>query len=405
MHNDDRILIIGGGPVGTVTGLALARAGIPVTVFDRYPEPATDHRAATLQPSTLDLFAPLGLTDEIIRQGIESPIFQWRDRLRDEVVAEFDYRMLADDSDYPFVIQLEQHKTIHIALEAALKEPLFNLIRPVEVIAVRQSADHVEADVQREDGSVETHRGRWLIGCDGGRSLVRKSIGASFEGFTWAERFNIVASNKDFEGYGFRYRNYVAHPDRWCALMKVPGENHEGVWRCLFPAHEDESDEYVMSDAWIRARFAECLPGDPDGFEIIHRNMYTVQQRVAGTFRGGRMILAGDAAHVNNPVGGMGMNSGFQDGLNLAGKLIQIWQGAPADPLLDRYDRQRRLTAIKYVQAQSIANKKTLDEKDPALRQQKLDDLRRQAADKAAALEFVRRASLVAMYRESESIE
>jgi 3-(3-hydroxy-phenyl)propionate hydroxylase len=405
MSTNERILIIGGGPVGTVTGLALARAGIPVTVFDRLAVPAADHRAATLQPSTLDLFAPLGLTDEILRQGIESPVFQWRDRVRDEIVAEFDYRMLAGESDYPYVIQLEQHKTIQIALDAALAEPLFNLVRPVDVVAVRQDADWVEADVKHDDGSIETHRGRWLIGCDGGRSLVRKSIGASFEGFTWAERFNIVATNKDFEGYNFRYRNYCAHPDRWCALMKVPGENHAGVWRCLFPAHEDESDEYVMSDAWIRARFAECLPGDPDGFEILHRNMYTVQQRVAGNFRGGRMILAGDAAHVNNPVGGMGMNSGFQDGLNLAGKLVEIWQGAPADPLLERYDRQRRLTAIKYVQAQSIANKKTLDERDPAMRQQKLDDLRRQAADPVAALEFVRRASLVSMYRESESIQ
>ena len=405
MQTPERILIAGGGPVGTVTGLALARAGIPVTVFDRLAEPAADHRAATLQPSTLDLFAPLGLTPAILREGIESPVFQWRDRVRDEIVAEFDYRMLAGESDFPFVIQLEQHKTIQIALDAALAEPNFTLIRPVEVQAVRQDADGAEVDITLPDGSIETHRGRWLIGCDGGRSLVRKSIGASFEGFTWAERFNIVATNKDFEGYNFRYRNYCAHPDRWCALMKVPGENHAGVWRCLFPAHEDESDEYVMSDQWIRERFAECLPGDAAAIEIVHRNMYTVQQRVAGQFYGGRMILAGDAAHVNNPVGGMGMNSGFQDGLNLAAKLVQIWQGAEAEPLLARYDRQRRLTAFKYVQAQSIANKKTLDEKDPAMRAEKLDALRRQAADPVAAMDFVRRASLVAMWRESESMQ
>ena len=122
MQTPERILIAGGGPVGTVTGLALARAGIPVTVFDRLAEPAADHRAATLQPSTLDLFAPLGLTPAIMREGIESPVFQWRDRVRDEIVAEFDYRMLAGESDFPFVIQLEQHKTIHIALDAALAE-------------------------------------------------------------------------------------------------------------------------------------------------------------------------------------------------------------------------------------------------------------------------------------------
>src|SRR6185312_16909049 len=113
MKNHDRVLIAGGGPVGTVTGLRLAQLGIPVTVFDRLTRPAEDHRAATLQPSTLDLFADLGLTDEILRQGIPSPVFQWRDRVTDDVVAEFDYSVLADESAYPYVIQLEQHRTVH----------------------------------------------------------------------------------------------------------------------------------------------------------------------------------------------------------------------------------------------------------------------------------------------------
>lgn len=400
-----RVLISGGGPIGVVTGLALARAGIPVTVFDRLDKPAEDHRAATLQPSTLDLFEPLGLTAEILRQGIESPVFQWRDRITNDIVAEFDYRMLADESRYPYVVQIEQHKTVYIALAAAAKEPLFTIHRPVEVLAVRQDADGVEMDVKLADGSEQTHRGAYLVGADGGRSVVRKTMGVSFDGFTWPERFNIVATTSDFEPQGYRFRNYCSHPDRWCALMKVPGEDGSGVWRCLFPAKEEESDEYVMSDEWIHARFEECLPTDRP-YAIVHRNMYTVQQRVAGKFNQGRFVLAGDAAHVNNPVGGMGMNSGFQDGLNLAAKLAAILnEGAAAEPLLDRYDRQRRLTAIEYVQAQSIANKQTLDEKDPAVRKTKLDNLRRMAADKEKALDFVRRASLVAMYRKSESIE
>ena len=187
--------------------------------------------------------------------------------------------------------------------------------------------------------------------------------------------------------------------------MKVPGDDGKGIWRCLFPAKEEESDEYVMSDEWIQARFDECLPSDKP-YQIVHRNMYSVHQRVAGKFNQGRFVLAGDAAHVNNPVGGMGMNSGLQDGLNLADKLTQILlHGADATALLDRYDRQRRLTAIEYVQAQSIANKKTLEEKDPAVRQTNLDNLRRMANDKVKALDFVRRASLVAMLEKAESIQ
>jgi 3-(3-hydroxy-phenyl)propionate hydroxylase len=404
MAQEDRVLIAGGGPIGTVTGLRLAQQGIPVTVFDRLPEPATDHRAATLQPSTLDLFEDLGLTGEILRQGLPSPIFQWRDRVTNEVVAEFDYGVLAKESKHPYVIQLEQHRTVYIALAAAAKIPEFTLVRPAEVVAVRQDADFVEASVRREDGSVEVHRGRYLIGCDGGSSIVRRSIGVSFEGFTWPERFSIIAVPFDFEAaMGFRFRSYCAHPDRWVALIKVPGDDSRGLWRCLFPTRPEENDEELTSDEWIQARLAECLPvGAP--YRIVHRNTYAINQRVAGGFRVGRIMLAGDAAHVNNPVGGMGMNSGFQDGLNLAAKLGQIWHGAEPDPLLDRYDRQRRRTAVEYVQAQSIANKRMLEERDPDKRRHNIDNLRRVAEDPKHHYDFVRRASLIAMLHSAEAI-
>jgi 3-(3-hydroxy-phenyl)propionate hydroxylase len=303
------------------------------------------------------------------------------------------------------VIQLEQHRTVHIVLEAAEKVAEFTMVRPAEIISVRQEADFVEAEARMEDGTIERHQGRYLIGCDGGRSIVRKAIGVSFEGFTWPERFNIIAVPFDFEAaMGFRLRNYCAHPDRWVSLMKVPGEDFSGLWRCLFPAKTEESDEEVMSDEWIQARFAECLPaGAP--YKVVHRNMYAVHQRVAGGFRSGRILLAGDAAHVNNPIGGMGMNSGFQDALNIADKIASIWQGADADALLDRYDRQRRLTAIEYVQAQSIVNKRTLEEHDPDKRQQNLDNLRRMAGDPKLHRDFVRRSSLIAMLRSAEAIE
>ncbi len=405
MPEHDRVLIAGGGPIGTVTGLRLAQLGIPVTVFDRLDKPAEDHRAATLQPSTLDLFETVGLTDEIIRLGLKSPVFQWRDRVTGNVVAEFDYGLLARDSRFPYVIQLEQHRTVHVALAEAKKYPAFTMVRPAEVVAVRQQADFAEAEVRMADGSTEIHRGSYLIGCDGGRSIVRKAMGVSFDGFTWPERFNIVAVPHDFEAsMGLRYRSYCAHPDRWVALIKVPGDDGRGLWRCLFPAQEDESDDEVMSDRWIEARFAECLPaGAP--YQVLHRNMYSIHQRVAGSFRAGRMLLAGDAAHINNPVGGMGMNSGFQYGLNLADKLGQIWRGAEPGTLLDRYDRQRRLTAIEYVQAQSIANKRMLEERDPEKRRQNLEHLRRVADDPKQHYEFVRKSSLIAMLRSAEAIE
>jgi 3-(3-hydroxy-phenyl)propionate hydroxylase len=401
MSDDVRVLIVGAGPVGTATGLKLARAGIPVTLFDLLPQPPDDHRAATLQPSTLDFLEEFGVTPRILEQGLKAPIFQWRDLTSGEII-EFDYGILADESAHPYVIQLEQHRTVHAMLEQAAAFPEFQVLRPVRVTAVRQSADHVEADVTLADGTVETFRGTHLIGCDGGGSLVRKTMGVSFEGFMWNERFNIIATHFDLGSMGFRLRNYCSHPERFVSFMKVPGEQFEGLWRCVFPAYEGETDELVQSDAWIAARFKERF----DAFvpDIVHRNMYTISQRVAGSFRVGRMLLAGDAAHVNNPVGGIGMNSGIQDGLNLAGKLIEIRDGADADLLLDRYDRQRRETAIEFVQAQSIANKKQLEEKDPAVRRSNFENLRRIAEDPEQARDYVRRSALLTMWQKSEAI-
>ncbi len=406
MAEADRVLIVGAGPVGSITGLALAQAGVPVLVLDALEDIPTDHRASTIHPSTLAMLEPLGMTDEMIDLGLPSPTFQFRDRIRQQVVAEFDYGILADELPFPLALQLEQHKTIGVALDRARDLPEFELRRGCTAVSVGQSTDGVTVTVARPDGSTEEIAGRYLIGCDGGRSVVRKSQDIDFPGFTWEERFIIVATSFDMGAAGgFRFRNYIAHPDQWSALIKVPGERKEGVWRALFPALTDESDEIVTSDTWIQARFAECYPFEPP-YEILHRNLYSVHQRVAESFREGRVMLAGDSAHVNNPVGGMGMNSGIHDGLNLAEKLVAIWRGeGDADDLLAHYDRQRRPMAAKYVQAQSIRNKETLQERDPAKRQERLDELRRTSEDPEAHKEYLRRAGLIRMVEEANAIE
>lgn len=406
MTETDRIIIVGAGPVGSVTGLALAQAGIPVLLLDQLDAVPADHRASTLHPSTLAMVAPLGMTPLMLDRGLPSARFQFRDRVGQEIVAEFDYAVLADELPFPMALQLEQHKTIEIANRLARDLPHFEIRRGHSVVGVDQGADGAVAEVELPDGSRTTIEGRYLIGCDGGRSVVRKAMDIDFPGFTWEERFIIVATSFDMGAAGgFQYRNYVAHPDRWSALIKVPGERDEGVWRGLFPVQPDESEDVVTSDEWIQARFAESYPYDPP-YETLHRNLYNVHQRVADSFRRGRVLLAGDAAHVNNPVGGMGMNSGIHDGLNLAEKLVAIWRGeGDAEALLDRYDRQRRPMAAKYVQAQSIRNKETLQERDPAKRQARLDELRRTAADPEAHKEYLRRAGLIRMVEEANAIE
>ncbi len=405
MDTTDRIIIVGAGPVGMVTALALARAGVPVLVLEALAVTSRDHRASTLHPSTLAMLEPLGMTPHLLERGLASPRFQFRDRASQQIVAEFDYALLKDETPFPLALQLEQHKTIEIAHLIAKHLETFTLLREHEILDVRQSAGGVDVDARTPDGRTATFPARFVIGCDGGRSVVRKAQGIDFPGFTWEERFIIVSTGYDFGAAGgFRYRNYIAHPEQWSAIIKVPGEEDEGVWRALFPAFTDAPDEEVLDDDWIQARFAECLPYDPP-YAILHRNLYAIHQRVAATFRKGRVMLAGDAAHVNNPVGGMGMNSGLHDGLNLAAKLVAIWRGEAGEDVLDRYDRQRRPMAEKYVQAQSIRNKQLLGERDPEVRRRRFEELRRTAEDPERAREYLRASSLIAMVEEADSID
>jgi len=403
---DDRVLIAGAGPVGMIAGYYLASHGVPVTVFDTLTETPTDHRASTVHPSTLDMLAPLGMTGRMIAKGLISPIFQFSDRVSGRVIAEFDYGLIAGETDHPFALQVEQHKVIDVARELASALPGFTLKRGHTVTGIAQDADGVTVTVANPAGEAETHRGRFLIGCDGGRSETRKALGIDFPGFTWPERFIIATTGYDFGAAangGYRYRAYVAHPEQWCALIKVAGDDMAGLWRVLLPASSDAPDAAVDSEDWVQATLRECLPqGAP--YAVRHRNLYRVHQRVAASFRKGRVLLAGDSAHVNNPLGGMGMNGGIHDGLNAAAKLVRIWRGeADAGEALARYDRQRRPTAIKFVQAQSIRNKEILQEKDGAARRARLDELAATAEDPARCRAYLLDASLISMVREADA--
>ncbi|MBI76570.1 MAG: FAD-binding monooxygenase [Rhodospirillaceae bacterium] len=407
MQMKEQVLIAGAGPVGMITGYYLAKHGVPVTVFDSLPETTTDHRASTVHPSTLEMLSELDMTDEMAAKGLISAVFQYRDRYDDRIVAEFDYGIISDETEFPYALQVEQHKVINIAREHAEKLSTFELKRPFEVVGLNQNENGVELSVQNPGGYIEIHNGRYLIACDGGRSIIRKNLNIDFPGFTWGERFVIATTKFDFgapEAGNHRYRNYVAHPDQWCALIKVAGDDMKGLWRILLPASGKESDEYVKSIEWVQDKFSECLPYAPP-YEIIHRNLYNVHQRVAETFHVGRTVLAGDSAHVNNPLGGMGMNGGIHDGLNIAEKLVRIWRKEGDDTLLAKYDRQRRTMAKKYVQAQSIQNKEILQENDMKARRQKLDALGAIADDENTCHEYLLKSSLIAMVREANSVQ
>ena len=398
MAAEPRILIAGGGPVGIVTALALAQRGFPVTLFEAEARINDAPRAATTHPATLELLAGLGLSEEVIRRGLIARTFQFRDRPSGELIAEFDHETLRQDTRFPFVVQCEQHKLARIALERLRALPGAEVHFCARVAVVDARADGVDVIVDMPGGN-KKFCGAFLVGADGGRSMVRKSLDIAFEGYTWPERFIVLTTTFDFEAErGYCYRNYFSDPDEWANLFKVAGDDGKGLWRVVFPTRDEESDDEALSDASAQRRLQRFFPRAAP-YQITHRNLYKVHQRVAATFRKGRVFLAGDAAHVNNPIGGLGLNCGIHDGVELAGRLACFCGGEDAEDGLDLYDRCRRSLNIESVQAQTINNKKRLEEKDPAVRAAHFKQLRDTAADRALHRQFLLRTSLLESVR------
>jgi len=396
--DERRVLIAGGGPVGLLCAWLLGRRGLPVRLFDVNETLQADPRAATTHPATLDLLADDGLADDMARVGLVAPIFQFWDRPSGEKVAEFDHAVLKEDTSHPFVVQCEQFKTTKLLVERLRTLPNVEVLFAHEVVDVVQTDSLVSVDVRGPDG-VKSHSGAYLIGADGGRSVVRKQSDIAFEGFTWPERFIVLTTPFDFESaHGLCFRSYFADPDEWCNCFKVSADGPPGLWRTVYPANPDQSEQQLMSDAAVQARMQKFFPAQQP-YEIVHRNLYVTHQRVAETFRKGRVLLAGDSAHVNNPIGGMGLNGGIQDAANLAEKLAAVLLDKAPDALLDLYSLQRRTVATEYVQEQSIANKKRLEARDPETRRRNLDELLEMAADSVRARQFLLRTSMIASQR------
>jgi 3-(3-hydroxy-phenyl)propionate hydroxylase len=398
-----RVLIAGGGPVGLLCAWRLGSRGIPVRLFDDNEGLQADPRAATTHPATLDLLAEDGLDEDMARVGLVAPIFQFWDRPSNRLVAQFDHAILSGDTRHPFVVQCEQFKTAGLLLQRVQRLPNVEVLFNHEVVDVRQTSGIVSIEV-RGPTSTQSHTGAYLIGADGGRSTVRKRSEIAFDGFTWPERFIVLTTPFDFEAErGYSYRSYFAEPGAWCNCFKVSADGPPGLWRTVFPTEPSEDDAAVMSDRGVQERIQRFFP-EPHSYDIVHRNLYVTHQRVAATFRKGRVLLAGDAAHVNNPIGGMGLNGGIQDAVNLADKLTGILLGGESDRSLDLYDLQRRTVATEFVQEQSIANKKRLEERDPRTRQKNLEELTRIAEDPERARQFLLRTAMISSQRRVESI-
>jgi 3-(3-hydroxy-phenyl)propionate hydroxylase len=389
----DRVFIAGAGPVGLVAAANLVRTGVPVTVFEAGSDLSTESRASTFHPPTLDMLDALGAAQPLIAQGLIAPAFQYRTK-KDGLVAQFDFETISDATAHPYRVQAEQSKLTRILLDQLRSKPGFEIAFNSRMQDVTQDGSSVTVAIER-NGATQSHTGRWLIGADGASSSVRRALGIEFEGFTWPDRLLVVSTPFDFHSAipGLTAVNYVADAERWYFLLQIPG-----LWRVMFLIKEDVSDEQIRTHEFAQSLMADVIPGITN-YEISHTTLYKVHQRVAKTFRQGRAFLAGDAAHINNPLGGMGMNGGIHDAINLTDRLADVWHGHTDDAELGRYDTQRRLVTLETIQTQTIQNKKNLENPEPFTK-----NLEVIKSDPKRTYEYLLRVSMIATLRRAQEL-
>ena len=354
--NSAKVIIIGAGPVGTFVAYCLAEYGIETILLESETSCETDMRASTFHPSTLKYLDNLNLANELIDKGLKAPIFQYRIRATDEIL-EFNLEELSDVLDFPFRLQCEQYKFARMLADKLDNHKYSSVMFNRELISFSDAGNKVKLKVDHE-GIGEDYECDYLIGADGANSIVRRNLGIEFGGFTYKEKFFTLSTEKPLENYfsDLSYVNYVSDPDEWFVMLKAPS-----AWRMLVPVDENLDDDLIRSDDYVRNIFKRALNSD-DQIETNHRTIYRVHQRVVDTMRSGRVILAGDSAHLNNPLGGFGMNGGIHDAWNLAKQLDEIINHNKDQELLDLYDRQRRTVMNDFIQKQTVRNKKMIEE-------------------------------------------
>jgi len=394
-----RVIVVGAGPVGLTIACLLGRAGIDVDLMESQATLPEDPRASTFHPPTLELLSPLGITDELISQGVICPHWQVRWHPSGER-AVFDLAVLADETPYPYRLQCEQWKlaqAVHRRLGAL---PNVRVHLGCEVTTLEQRVDRVVV------GHVSAGRhGRtsaaWLVGADGAHSFVRKALDLSLEGDTYPETILIVETDFPFEEHleGLSFSTYCWRDGGNFSMLRLRDR-----WRIgIYPLQGMTVDEQ-LSDANIEAML-QSIVRRPRPYRILARRPYRAHNRIAPRYRVGRAFLAGDAAHLNSPTGGMGLNGGLHDAFNLAEKLVTVMRGDAPSSLLDRYERQRRPVALEEILAQADRNRARMRESDPERRRDLLTDLQATAADRVRLKAMVMRSSMIAGWRRAAQVE
>lgn len=392
-----QVVISGAGPVGCVAAMLLARADIDVVLAEAGADCAADMRASTFHAPTLEMLDRLGIAERLIARGLVAPVYHWRDRHLGEILS-FDMTEIADAARFPFRVQCEQYHLARMLAELLEDEPSATVLFSHRLLHFEQDAGGVTVDLETPT-AIRTIRADYLIGADGASSVVRKWLGVEFDGFTYPEKFLCLTTDTPIEEAlpGLAPVNYVSDPTEWLVLLRVPT-----LWRVLLPA--DEEDNAVLTSDAKKNDVFERLIGHGEDVRTFHRTVYRVHQRVAKQFQIGRVFLMGDAAHLNNPLGGFGMNSGIHDAFSLMEKLIPVLSTGARPATLERYDRQRRTVTHRFIQQQTIQNMELMRGGQGEAHLAQRDRMRRLADDPEQRRAYLLRQAMISSLAEAEAI-
>jgi 3-(3-hydroxy-phenyl)propionate hydroxylase len=393
------VLVAGAGPVGTIAAARLASMGIDVMLCEAQPSCAHDLRASTFHAATMEMLHEIDAAEPLIERGLKAPVYQMRDRRTGHRLA-FDLTEIADRTPFPFRLQCEQFYMADMLAKRLIDDPGVEMRFNARLVDAHEQADGVVAFIEDGDGGRSEVQAKFLVGADGAHSVVRGLMGVDFEGFTYEEKFLSLSTAFPIEEVmpDLAYVNYISDPEEWLVLLRVPR-----FWRVLVPADGQETNDALLSDAKAQEVFSRIVGERP--VEVAYRQIYRVHQRVAESFIKGRMSIIGDAAHLNNPLGGFGMNSGIHDAWNLTDRLWSILRNGGDGELLGLFDRQRRQVTKSFIQAQTIENMALMEQGPGEATRRRRERMEQIHADPALRRKYLLRQAMFESLEEAASIQ
>ncbi|MBI3436064.1 MAG: FAD-dependent monooxygenase [Proteobacteria bacterium] len=332
------VAIVGAGPVGLTTALALAYYQIPFILFEADAALSTETKAGTTLTRTLEIWQRFGAASEILKKAVRVDEIGEIERATNRKRNAVKLYLLHDETRFPFVINLPQHD-MEPALGACLAAADFGkILYQHRLISFTQLSDRVKLDIETPDGR-RAFEACYLLACDGGRSTVREQLGVPVEGRSLPERFSLVDLKVDLDienPRDYPYLAYFSDAREWMILVRQPE-----CWRFLYPVFEGQR-EYTIGE--LRAKAVHFI-GDVKNVEVLGANLFKIHHRVASKWRHGRVILMGDAAHLITPMWALGLNTGILDANSLAWRLAWVIRGWAGDTLLDSYEREQKPVA------------------------------------------------------------